>query len=336
MRLLTFERRPAPASEGHHGPPRPAGARLGVELPDGRVVDLNRAFAEMLARSDAGAPEAEADSLLPGDMLAFLRGGGRARARAEQVLDWTLDALAGYDGPDLERCGAVEAARALRVRAPVTRPGKILGVARNYAAHARERGAEPPEEPVLFVKASSCVIGPGDEIVLPAASTQVDYEGELAVVIGRPCRDVEREAALAHVAGYTVANDVTARDYQGVRGQRYLGKSCDTFAPLGPVLVTADEIGDPQQLAISTTVSGETRQKADTSQMLFPVEELIAFASRLMTLEPGDVILTGTPAGVGAALDPPRFLRAGDLVEVEIEGVGRLHNLVRQQGEGRG
>ena len=243
-----------------------------------------------------------------------------------------LDALARYDAPDLERAGILEDRRRVRLCAPVPRPGKILGVARNYEAHAAERGArERPSEPVLFVKASSSVIGPEDEIRIPAACERADYEGELAVVIGCAARGVAPEEALACVAGYTVANDVTARDWQHARGQHFIGKSCDSFCPLGPILVSADAIADPQDLGLRTRLSGRTVQSARTKEMIFPVAQLVAFASRLATLEPGDVILTGTPAGVGAAQDPPRWLREGDVVEVEIERIGRLRNFVRAE-----
>jgi acylpyruvate hydrolase len=310
--------------------------RLGALVPSGTragdVIDLNRALSVELAGMDAGAPEAEADSLLPADMQQWLERGEAARRRAADTLRWTLETIARFDGPDLEAEGVVHARRRTRLCAPIARPGKLIGVLRNYPKHAAERGSESPEEPVLFIKASSSVIGPGDAIELPAASREVDYEGELAVVIGVRARGVEREDALDHVAGYTIANDVTARDYQHVRGQRLLGKSCDTFGPLGPVLVTPDEIGDPQKLALRTSVSGEERQSANTAEMTFPVSELIAFASRLMTLEPGDVILTGTPDGVGVAAKPPRFLREGDVVEVEIEGLGQLRNHVTLEG----
>ena len=173
------------------------------------------------------------------------------------------------------------------------------------------------------------MIGPGDEIVLPQASREVDYEGELAVVIGDSAREVDVVRALEHVAGYSAANDVSARDFQNTRGQHFIGKSCDSFAPMGHALVTADEVPDPQALELSTTVSGETRQKAHTSEMIFSVAEIIAFASKLMTLEPGDILLTGTPAGVGAAANPPRWLRDGDVVDVQISGIGRLRNYVR-------
>ena len=310
--------------------------RLGALIPDGRdagaIADLSRALAVKLALEDAGAPEAEAESLLPGDPVAFLARGPDAIAAARTALDFVRDALERYDAPDLRAVGIVLPRAAVRLHAPVPRPGKVVGVARNYSDHARERGdAAPPVEPVLFVKASSSVIGPEDEIVIPRAVQQADYEGELAVVIGHTASRGSGESAAAAIAGYCVANDVTARDYQGVRGQRFLGKSCDTFAPLGPALVTADEIPDPQDLGLVTRLSGEVVQSARTKDMHFPVLEIIAFASRLMTLEPGDVILTGTPGGVGAAREPARWLRDGDVIEIEIERVGRLVSHVRAE-----
>jgi len=355
MRIVTFERRARPRSAqrgpGSPGPgslgATPAGAggleesrggarRLGALVAEGReagaVVDLNRALAVELALGDAGAPEAEADALLPPDALDFLRRGPGALAAARRALEFALRSLGRYDAPDLRAAGIVLPRDGVRLCAPVPRPGKILGVARNYPAHARERGdAGAPEEPVLFVKASSAVIGPDDEVVLPAATQRVDYEGELAVIVGRTARRVAREEALACVAGYCVANDVTARDFQNVRGQHFLGKSCDTFAPLGPALVTADEVADPQDLGLRTRLCGREVQSARTKEMHFGVAELVAFASRLLTLEPGDVILTGTPAGVGAAADPPRWLRDGDVVEVEIERLGRIASYVRSE-----
>lgn len=365
MRLVTFEHRGAhrfdhahsfasrPRSEPHllAAPAAPglefgeAGSvgvrRLGAVLTEGPragdVVDLNRALAVALAIEDVGAPEAQADSMLPTDALSFLRHIDVSLPAARRAVAFALDAQHRYDAPDLERSGMIEARRDVRLVAPVPRPGKIVCVARNYAAHARELAGEPPpEEPSLFLKAPSCVIGPEDEIVLPRASTQVDFEGELAVVIGRFAREVDAHHALAHVAGYTVGNDVSARDFQGVRGQKFIGKSCDTFCPLGPALVTADEISDPQDLGLRTVVSQETMQSARTKEMSFSVAELIAFISRLMTLEPGDVILTGTPAGVGMARKPPRWLRDGDVVEIEIERVGRLVNVVTTGRERNG
>jgi 2-keto-4-pentenoate hydratase/2-oxohepta-3-ene-1,7-dioic acid hydratase in catechol pathway len=310
--------------------------RLGAPLPPGPragdVVDLNRALAVQLAFEDVGAPEAEADCLLPVDLPHFLSLGERARSAAEGALAWAIEALERYDAPDLVRAGVVLPQRGVRLCAPVPHPGKIVAVAGNYPAHARELGAQAlPQEPALFLKASSAVVGPGEEIVIPRAAQQVDYEGELAVVIGRRARNLPLDQALSCVGGYTAANDVSARDYQNVRGQSFIGKSCDSFAPLGPVLVTADEIPDPQDLAIRTLVSGSLRQDARTKEMIFSVAELICFASRLMTLESGDVLLTGTPAGVGAADDPPRWLREGDVVDVEIDQIGRLRNYVRRE-----
>jgi acylpyruvate hydrolase len=314
----------------------PGRRRLGAVLTAGPragdVVDLNGAFAAQLALQDVGAPEAEADSLLPSDPLRFLQRFDAALDCARGVLAFIHDSLGRYDAPDLTRTRSLHPRRSVRLVAPIPTPGKIVAVARNYAAHASELGAAAaPSEPVLFLKATSAVTGPEDDIVLPSATTQVDFEGELAVVIGRRARRVHAREALSYVAGYTVANDVSARDFQNQRGQHFIGKSCDSFAPMGPSLVTADEIDDPQDLAITTRVSGETMQSARTKEMISPVAELIAFVTKLMTLEPGDVIFTGTPPGVGMARKPPRWLHDGDVVEIEIERVGRLHNYVRQE-----
>jgi 2-keto-4-pentenoate hydratase/2-oxohepta-3-ene-1,7-dioic acid hydratase in catechol pathway len=209
------------------------------------------------------------------------------------------------------------------------RPGKIVCVGLNYLDHIRESGAEPPAEPLIFAKFPSAVIGAGDPIPIDESLTKrVDWEVELAVVIGRTARRVERAAALDHVFGYTVANDVSARDLQFGDGQWVRGKSLDGFCPLGPEVVTADEIPDPQALALRTTVNGEVMQDSSTAEMVFGVAELIAFCSRSFTLEPGDVMLTGTPWGCGEFMDPPRSLHPGDVVEVSIEGIGSLRNPV--------
>jgi 2-keto-4-pentenoate hydratase/2-oxohepta-3-ene-1,7-dioic acid hydratase in catechol pathway len=215
----------------------------------------------------------------------------------------------------------------LELLAPVPRPGKVVAVGRNYRAHAEEEGVEPPDAPLIFAKWPSSVVGPQAEIRWdPALTAQVDYEAELAVVIGRPARHVPEADALAFVAGYTCLNDVSARDVQFGDGQWVRGKSLDTFCPMGPALVTADEIGDPQALAICCTVGDELVQSANTSQMYFSVAEIVSYCSQAFTLEPGDVIATGTPAGVGVFRDPPRYLTAGDTVTVEIERIGRLEN----------
>ena len=214
--------------------------------------------------------------------------------------------------------------------APIPRPGKIVAIGRNYREHAAEEGVEPPPAPLIFAKWPSSVVGPGAEVRWdPDLSGKVDYEAELAVVIGRTARRVAVETALEHVLGYTCLNDVSARDVQFGDGQWVRGKSLDTFCPMGPALVTADEIADPQDLAISCTVGDERVQEARTSAMYFGVAEIISYCSMSFTLEPGDVIATGTPAGVGVFREPPRFLGDGDRVAVEIERIGRLENVCR-------
>jgi 5-carboxymethyl-2-hydroxymuconate isomerase len=215
--------------------------------------------------------------------------------------------------------------------APV-RPGKIIAVGLNYRDHAQESGMALPERPLLFAKLPSSVVGPHDDIHLLPEVTQLDYEGELGVVIGRRARSIPREHAWDHVLGLTVANDVSARDAQFVDGQWTRGKSFDTFCPLGPWVRTLDEVPDPQALPITTRVNGEVRQASDTGQLIFSVPDLLAYCSRYFTLEPGDVLLTGTPAGVGLGRTPPTYLRSGDVVEVDIAGVGRIRNTVRAVG----
>jgi 2-keto-4-pentenoate hydratase/2-oxohepta-3-ene-1,7-dioic acid hydratase in catechol pathway len=214
-------------------------------------------------------------------------------------------------------------------------PPAILGIGRNYADHAAEMRGDVPSRPVVFMKNPAAVIGDGEPIVIPPACVetgeQVDYEGELAVIIGRDARDVAEADALACVGAYAVANDVSARWWQkeGAGGQFVRGKSFDTFCPLGPPVAAAD-VGDPQTLRLVTTLNGETVQDASTGDMIFPVATLVAELSRGLTLLAGTVILTGTPAGVGAARTPPRFLRAGDVVEVTVDRVGSLRNPVEQ------
>ncbi|MEU8684448.1 fumarylacetoacetate hydrolase family protein [Streptomyces sp. NPDC048611] len=210
------------------------------------------------------------------------------------------------------------------------RPGALYGVGMNYRDSITERGGERPAEPCLFPKLASSVIGSGEAVVIdPELTQRVDWETELAVVIGTEARRVSEADALRYVFGYTVANDVSARDLQERDGQWLRGKGLDTFCPLGPVLVTADEVPDPQRLRIRTKVNGETVQDGSTADMVFRVSELIAYLSRFFTLRPGDVVLTGTPAGCGDFMRPRRALRPGDLLESEIEGIGRLANPVR-------
>ena len=220
---------------------------------------------------------------------------------------------------------------ALQLLAPVARPGKIICVGLNYHDHAEETGEEPPEQPLLFGKAPTAVVNPGDAIVHPAAVEQVDYEVELGVVIGRTARDVTAAEARSYVAGYTAINDVSARDAQFSDGQFYRGKSYDTFAPMGPTLVP-DAYLDPSGLDVTCRVNGETKQASNTAEFIFGVEAVIEYISGFTTLEPGDVISTGTPGGVGIFREPPELLEPGDTVDVEIEGIGTLTNPVIAQG----
>jgi 2-keto-4-pentenoate hydratase/2-oxohepta-3-ene-1,7-dioic acid hydratase in catechol pathway len=214
--------------------------------------------------------------------------------------------------------------------APVPRPGKVVAIGRNYREHAEEEGVDPPAAPLIFSKWPSSVVGHGAEIRWdPSLTGQVDYEAELAVVIGRPARRVAAEDALDHVLGYTCLNDVSARDLQFGDGQWTRGKSLDTFCPIGPVLVTPDELGDAEDLAISCAVDGVVVQEARTSQMYFSVAEIVSHCSMAFTLEPGDIVATGTPSGVGVFRKPPRFLSDGNRVSVSIEGIGVLENVCR-------
>jgi acylpyruvate hydrolase len=257
--------------------------------------------------------------------------------RAEPRLDIDMIALleGGEDALGLVRRtvgGAGSAARkpisSVTLTAPVPRPGKIIGVGLNYREHAAETEMALPAEPVIFAKFSNTVIGHQESIVIPAVTDQVDYEGELGVVIGARVRDLPPSRALSSVAGYLPFNDVTARDYQSRVSQWTAGKSFDTFAPMGPALVTADEVADPQDVDLQVRIGDEVLQSANTGDMIFSVAELIAFLTSVMTLEPGDVIATGTPPGVGMARTPPRWLRSGDVVEVELAGIGTLVNPV--------
>ncbi len=286
-------------------------------------------------------------------LVAFEHGGEEhlgVLASAREVVDLSLAA------PDLPRTmrgllaagpaamSAVAAARdrhspehvrdlqELSLRPSVSNPEKLLCIGLNYRDHALEGGQPIPEVPVLFAKFPNCLIGSGAAIVLPAvASTMVDYEGELAVVIGRRCHAVSEAEALTFVAGYSVFNDVSARDYQRRTSQWTIGKAFDTFGPMGPFLTTSDEVGDPQTLNLELTVNGERRQASNTSDMIFPVSHLVSYLSQVMTLVPGDVIATGTPAGVGSMRKPePSWLADGDVVRVSIDKLGVLENVVRR------
>ncbi len=214
----------------------------------------------------------------------------------------------------------------VKLLAPLPQPRKLICVGLNYLDHARETGSEVPKVPTIFNKFSTAVIGPADNIVLPKVSKSPDYEAELAFVIGRGGRHIAPQDWADHVFGYTIVNDVSARDYQRATSQWLMGKTFDTFAPLGPWIVTADEIADPHALDIQLDINGEVLQKSNTRELIFKIPDLIAFLSSVFTLEPGDIVSTGTPAGVGFTRNPPRFLRPGEEVAIKIQGIGELRN----------
>jgi 2-keto-4-pentenoate hydratase/2-oxohepta-3-ene-1,7-dioic acid hydratase in catechol pathway len=289
MHLISFTRDGQIRSGGIEGVPDPSTMR---------VIDLNAA-----------------DPRLPADMLELLSGGDELLDLARQVIQSApAERWLEIAGPDL--------------LAPVPNPGKLICIGLNYRDHAAEADMATPAEPVVFAKLSNTVNGPYRPIRMPRGSEQIDYEGELGVVMGKTCKGVKEADALDYVAGYLAVNDVSARDVQHRNGQWVLGKSPDGFAPMGPALVTADEVGDPQQLDLRTLIGEEVVQSANTREMIFPVARLISFISEFVTLEPGDVIATGTPSGVGGAQDPPRWLRAGETVRVEFPKLGALANLM--------
>lgn len=238
-------------------------------------------------------------------------------------LDYAKKSIANENLPLVKR-------EEIQICAPIPRPGKIICVGLNYRNHALESGMEIPKSPIIFSKFSNCAIGSNEVILLPEGSEQVDYEAELAVVIGRRAKNVSRANAMNYVFGYTNLNDVSARDFQFADGQWQRGKSCDTFAPIGEFVATTDEITDPHNLQIQFRLNGETLQNSNTNELIFKIPELIEFLSKSFTLEPGDIIATGTPPGVGFARKPPIFLNDGDKAEVEIEGLGILLNRVKK------
>jgi 2,4-diketo-3-deoxy-L-fuconate hydrolase len=257
---------------------------------------------------------------------------GALRDLSRVIEDITPDVLS---PTGLKRLRAVKAARLPVVRGrprlgpPLAGLGKIVCIGLNYTDHAHEVGLPLPREPLLFIKANSAINGPGDPIVRPRGAVKLDYEVELGVVIGRDARSVAEAGALAHVAAYCIVDDVSERAFQMEHGGTTTkGKSADTFAPIGPWLVTADEVRDPQALELSTTVNGESRQRGSTANMIFPVRQLVAYVSRFMSLRAGDILSTGTPAGVAHGMKPPRYLEPGDVVEMSITGLGEQRNRV--------
>jgi 2-keto-4-pentenoate hydratase/2-oxohepta-3-ene-1,7-dioic acid hydratase in catechol pathway len=282
------------------------------------TVMTDRGPRACLRRGDVYVDLQAADPELPSGVRALLAMGPDGLARAQEA---AARGTVTYDP------------QSAHLAAPVPDPQKVLCLGLNYRDHAIESKMAIPEEPVLFSKFPSALTGHREEILLPAVSTEVDYEAELVVVLGRRGRDIPRDQAMSYVAGYAVGHDVSARDWQLHKpGKQWLaGKTFDTFAPIGPELVTADEVPDPHALGIRLRLNGKTMQDSTTAQLIFRIDEVIAYLSQVMTLEPGDLIFTGTPPGVGMARTPPVYLQPGDVVEVEIDGLGTLRNPVARR-----
>ena len=296
--------------------------RVGV-LVDDSVVDLAAAYAAIPCAQREGPAD------LPSDMMGLLALSDLGMAGVAQVVKLAAAAhAAGGKLVDVAGRGAEFPVGSVRLAAPVARPSKMICLGLNYADHAAETGNPKPTIPILFPKFANTIIGTGEQIVLPAATAKPDYEVELAFVVGRVARNVPLERAYDYIAGYMILNDVSARDLQQETSQWLRGKTPDTFAPTGPWLVTRDEIPDPQTLDVKSWVNGELRQNSNTCQLIFNVPFLLHHISKTITLEPGDIVSTGTPSGVGMAFKPPKFLKAGDVVRLEITGLGVLENPV--------
>jgi 2-keto-4-pentenoate hydratase/2-oxohepta-3-ene-1,7-dioic acid hydratase in catechol pathway len=285
--------------------------RLGA-LEGDRVVDLQASLAAILARRGVVRAQEIAAALIPGSTREFLEGGAATREAVASITE-----------------RVAHPASALRFHAPIADPGKFICIGLNYRDHAEETNNPIPVEPPIFPKWAPAIVGPGDPVLRPRGSTQLDWEVELGVVIGRTARFVPRDQALEHVWGYTIVNDISARDFQFLTTQWAAGKIADTFAPVGPYLADTQEIPDPHVLDLKTFVNGRQMQGGNTRTFIFDVTYLVSYLSGLMTLSPGDLIATGTPPGVGFAMKPPVFMHPGDAVRVEITGLGSLENPIK-------
>ncbi len=310
MRLVTYQ---------HEGQ-----SRIGAQL-DKQIIDLNRAYQASLYHAHNTDELSVADARVPPDMIDLLKGGETSLRAAKESLDFVRSQLKGKDNA-LKQQGIVYAFESVTLLQPVLRPGKVICLGLNYRDHAAEAGMAIPEYPVLFHKVAGSLIGHNQSIVIPRTSSKIDFEGELTIIIGRRGKYLAEDEALSYIAGYTIGNDVSARDLQFRTSQWTTGKMLDTFCPLGPALVTRDEVPDPNALRIKTTLNGQVMQDGNTADMIFHVPFIVSYISEIVTLEPGDVILTGTPAGIGNTRTPPVFMKPGDTISVEIERLGILTN----------
>jgi acylpyruvate hydrolase len=309
MKLITFNREGA--------------SRVGAII-DNEVIDLNLAYQVLVESEGKLRARQIAEAFVPADMNGFLQGGKESVELAKNAIQFALE-----NREDKGR-RLVFSVKDVKVEAPVPNPGKMICVGHNYREHIFEMGREIPKFPVVFAKFSNTVIGPEDDIPFFPISEQLDYEAEFAFVIGKKARNVSQGEALDYVAGYTIVNDVTYRDIQRRTIQWLQGKTVEGSAPMGPWLITSDELTDPSGLEVVLTVNGEERQNTNTANLVFSVQYLVEFLSNLVTLEPGDVILTGTPGGVGVAMNPQVFLKDGDIVKISIDKIGSLENKVKK------
>ncbi|MFD0693528.1 fumarylacetoacetate hydrolase family protein [Paenibacillus sp. GCM10027628] len=301
--------------------------RIGA-IAGNQIIDLNYACEEMLKARGQLRAALIAEAYVPANMVEFLQGGEQSMAMAKEAVDFALLSEIGFTRKVKLPIADV------RLEAPVRNPAKIICVGHNYREHILEMGRELPPYPVVFAKFANTIIGPQDDIPFYPISDQLDYEAEFAFVIGKRARNVSQYNALSYVAGYTIANDVTYRDLQRRTIEWLQGKTVEGSAPMGPCLVTADEIANPAGLEVVLTVNGEERQRSNTNNLVFTVPYLVEFLSAIMTLEPGDIVLTGTPGGVGVAREPQVFLRDEDVVSIEIDLIGVLTNQVKRIGQG--
>jgi acylpyruvate hydrolase len=313
MKLITFSR------EGV--------SRAGAIVEE-KAVDLNLAYQAQLESEGKIRAKQIAEAFVPADMTGFLQGGKESLELAKKAIDFALK------NQDEVSYKILHDVKDVKVEAPVPAPGKMVCVGHNYREHILEMKREIPEFPVVFAKFANTIVGPQDDIPFFPVSEQLDYEAEFAFVIGQRARNVSQADALDYVAGYTIVNDVTYRDIQRRTLQWLQGKTVEGSAPMGPWLITTDELTDPSGLNMVLTVNGEVRQSTNTANLVFTVQRLVEFLSELMTLEPGDVILTGTPGGVGFARNPQVFLKDGDVVRIEIDKVGVLENRVSKVAAG--
>lgn len=292
--------------------------RIGF-LIDQKVVDVQGSYQLLLKSREEDLIESM-ETFLPADPNAFFLMGVHTMDRARRAFDYIVNSLENED--------ISYARNQVNLGTPIPNPGKIICIGQNYADHVAEMKSNLPEHPVLFAKFSNALIGPEDDIQKSPLTNQLDYEVELVVVIGKEASEVSKQDAFDYIAGYTIGNDTSARDLQKRTPQWLQGKSHDKSTPVGPYVVTSDEIADPGNLGIRASVNGEQRQASTTNKLIFDIPTLVEFISSMMTLQPGDIIFTGTPHGVAAGMNPPRFLNVGDIVRLEIDGVGEMTNKI--------